>query len=108
MREMNSRNGDHIVVVGLGYVGLPLALALARSFKVTGLDIDEGRIAELRSGHDRTREVEGDALANSSITLTSAAEECAGGDIYIITVPTPVDASNRPDLGPVLAATRTI
>ena len=105
---MNSRNGDHIVVVGLGYVGLPLALALARSFRVTGLDIDQGRIAELKRGHDRTREVEGDALTNSSIELTSAAETCTGGDVYIITVPTPVDASNRPDLGPVLAATRTV
>ena len=52
---MDSRNGDHIVVVGLGYVGLPLALALAKSFRVTGLDIDTGRIAELKDGHDRTR-----------------------------------------------------
>ena len=105
---MNSRNDDHIVVVGLGYVGLPLALALAKSFRVTGLDIDAGRIAELKQGHDRTREVESDALAASTIALTSSADECGGADIYIVTVPTPVDSSNRPDLGPVLSATRTV
>ena len=105
---MDSRNGDHIVVVGLGYVGLPLALALAKSFRVTGLDIDAGRIAELRDGHDRTREVEPQALAASTITLTESAHECRGADIYIVTVPTPVDSSNRPDLDPVLSATRTV
>ncbi len=105
---MNSRNDDHIVVVGLGYVGLPLALALAKSFRVTGLDIDAGRIAELKQGHDRTREVESDALTASTIALTSSADECGGADIYIVTVPTPVDSSNRPDLGPVLSATRTV
>ncbi len=105
---MDSRNGDHVVVVGLGYVGLPLALALAKSFRVTGLDIDSGRIAELKRGHDRTREVGSDALAASTIVLTASADECRGADIYIVTVPTPVDSSNRPDLGPVLAATRTV
>ncbi|MFN3724712.1 MAG: nucleotide sugar dehydrogenase [Allosphingosinicella sp.] len=105
---MDSRNDDRIVVVGLGYVGLPLALALAKRFPVTGLDIDGGRIAELKDGHDRTREVEPDALAASSITLTSSADDCHGADIYIVTVPTPVDSSNRPDLGPVLSATRTV
>ena len=105
---MDSRNGDHIVVVGLGYVGLPLALALAKSFRVTGLDIDAGRIAELKDGHDRTREVEPDALAASTITLTETADDCRGADIYIVTVPTPVDSGNCPDLGPVLSATRTV
>ncbi|WP_166041572.1 nucleotide sugar dehydrogenase [Sphingosinicella sp. YJ22] len=105
---MDSRNDDHIVVVGLGYVGLPLALALAKSFRVTGLDIDTGRIAELKGGHDRTREVEPDALAASTIALTASVDDCRGADIYIVTVPTPVDSSNRPDLGPVLSATRTV
>jgi len=60
-----------IVVVGLGYVGLPLAIALARKFDVIGLDVDSSRIAELRSGDDRTREVEPGALSASSITLAS-------------------------------------
>ena len=105
---MTIGSGDHVVVVGLGYVGLPLALALARSFKVTGLDIDPVRIAELREGHDRTREVEPDALAASTITMTADAADCRGADIYIITVPTPVDEQNRPDLSPVIGATKSI
>ncbi|MFL6760827.1 nucleotide sugar dehydrogenase [Sphingomonas sp.] len=97
-----------IVVIGLGYVGLPLAVALARKFKVVGFDIDEARIAELRGGHDRTHEVEGDALRATSLGITNDPRECAGADVYIVTVPTPVDQANRPDLGAVMAATRMV
>jgi UDP-N-acetyl-D-glucosamine/UDP-N-acetyl-D-galactosamine dehydrogenase len=97
-----------IVVVGLGYVGLPLAVALARKFEVVGLDRDERRIEQLRHGVDRTREVDAESLGGSTLTLTNAAEDCGGADVYIVTVPTPVDADNRPDLEAVLAATRTI
>jgi UDP-N-acetyl-D-galactosamine dehydrogenase len=97
-----------ISVIGLGYVGLPLAIALARKFEVTGLDVDAGRIAELERGDDRTREVARDALAGSSIKLTSDPEMCRGCDIYIVAVPTPVDRQNRPDLGALVAATRTV
>lgn len=99
---------ERIVVVGLGYVGLPLAVALARSFEVTGLDVDSGRIAELRSGVDRTREVETAKLEASTLSLTADPAQCAGADVYIVTVPTPVDESKRPDLRPVEAATRTV
>ncbi len=99
---------ERIVVVGLGYVGLPLAVALARSFDVTGLDIDSGRIEELKSGIDRTREVESGILAASSLSLTADPAQCAGADVYIVTVPTPVDEANRPDLRPVEGATRTV
>ena len=105
---MASGSDQHIVVVGLGYVGLPLAVALARHFRTTGFDIDPGRIAELQRGHDRTREVEPHALAASSITLTASTDKASGADVYIVTVPTPVDNANRPDLGPVMAATRTV
>ena len=97
-----------IVVVGLGYVGLPLAVALARKFEVTGFDIDADRISELRGGSDRTREVDDDALRQSSLTLADGAEDCAGANIYIVTVPTPVDQANAPDLSAVLAATQMI
>ena len=98
----------HIVVVGLGYVGLPLAVALARSFRVTGLDIDERRIEELRQGLDRTREVESAALGASSLELTADSKACVGADVYIVTVPTPVDCANQPDLRPVIGATRSV
>jgi UDP-N-acetyl-D-galactosamine dehydrogenase len=97
-----------IVVIGLGYVGLPLAVALARRFETVGFDIDEGRIAELRRGEDRTNEVDPDALRESSLKLTADASECAGADVYIVTVPTPVDRANRPDLTAVMAATRMV
>ena len=100
--------GERIVVLGLGYVGLPLAVALARQFQVTGFDVDSGRIEELRSGLDRTREVGEDALRSSSIRLTFDTADCVGADVYIIAVPTPVDSHNRPDLSALLAATRTV
>ncbi len=99
---------QHIVVVGLGYVGLPLAVALARTFRVTGFDIDGARIAELRRGHDRTNEVDAMQLAASSLTVTDRTEECRGAGLYIVTVPTPVDDRNQPDLGPLRAATATV
>jgi UDP-N-acetyl-D-galactosamine dehydrogenase len=97
-----------IVVIGLGYVGLPLAVALARRFEIIGFDIDTARIAELEAGHDRTREVDEQALRSAGVRLTTNAEDCAAADLYIITVPTPVDQANRPDLGAVLAATRLV
>jgi UDP-N-acetyl-D-galactosamine dehydrogenase len=98
----------NIAVIGLGYVGLPLAVALARTFAVMGFDIDPDRIAELREGRDRTREVESQELAGSPLQLADREQEIAEADIYIVTVPTPVDAANRPDLTAVIAATRTV
>ena len=66
-----SSSAPRIVVIGLGYVGLPLAAALARRFAVTGFDVDRARISELRDGHDRTREVDAGQLRQSGLTLTS-------------------------------------
>ena len=100
--------GARIVVIGLGYVGLPLAVALARKFEVIGFDIDEARIDELREGQDRTREVDEEELRSSSLKLSAKSQDCAGADVYIVTVPTPVDQANRPDLGAVLSATRMV
>ncbi len=97
-----------IVVVGLGYVGLPLAVALATKFETIGLDINTARIDELKAGHDRTGEIEAERLAASSLTLTADPTECAGADVYIVTVPTPIDAANRPDLTLVEKASRTV
>ncbi|RSY00320.1 nucleotide sugar dehydrogenase, partial [Sphingomonas koreensis] len=97
-----------VTVVGLGYVGLPLAVALARQFFVTGLDIDRRRIAELSEGHDRTGEIEPGQLSLSGLGVTSDAQVCPPSDFYIVTVPTPIDAANRPDLRLVEAASRTV
>jgi UDP-N-acetyl-D-galactosamine dehydrogenase len=99
---------ERIVVVGLGYVGLPLAVALARHFECWGLDVSASRIAELTAGHDRTGEIDADRLAASTLHLTDDPAACPPADIYIVTVPTPVDAANRPDLSLVCAASRTV
>ena len=97
-----------IAVVGLGYVGLPLAVALARHYAVTGYDHDPQRVRELSTGHDRTGEVTAGALAEAALRLTAEASALVGHDIYIITVPTPVDRHNVPDLSAVRSASRTI
>ena len=97
-----------IVVIGLGYVGLPLAVALARKFDVTGFDVDSGRIRELREGHDGTGEIDGAELKSTRLRLTGRAEACTGADVYIVAVPTPVDDRKRPDLSALLAATQTV
>jgi len=97
-----------IVVVGLGYVGLPLAIALARQFPTVGFDIDKGRVEALRSGRDDTNELSAEQLSASELRLTTDPAGCHGAEVYIVTVPTPVDAARRPDLTAVLAATRTI
>jgi UDP-N-acetyl-D-glucosamine/UDP-N-acetyl-D-galactosamine dehydrogenase len=101
-------SNPRVVVVGLGYVGLPLAVALARSFRVTGLDIDSERVGELQRHHDRTAEVLQSDLVGSKLEVTCEPDDCSGADIYIITVPTPVDDVRRPDLGAVMGATTTV
>jgi UDP-N-acetyl-D-galactosamine dehydrogenase len=97
-----------IVVVGLGYVGLPLAVALAKSFPTVGLDIDTSRVAELEKGHDRTDEIDDARLADSKLRYAATAEGCEPADVYIVTVPTPVDERNRPDLRALLAASEMV
>ena len=97
-----------IAVIGLGYVGLPLAVALSRHFDVLGFDIDSRRIAELKAGHDRTREVEPAALQGAALPVTADPAALGGHDLFIVTVPTPVDADCQPDLGAVVAASRTV
>ncbi len=97
-----------IVVIGLGYVGLPLAVQLAKHFETWGLDINAARIAELQSGFDRTDEIDRDQLEASTLRVTTSAADCPPADAYIVTVPTPIDAANRPDLGPVIGATTMV
>ncbi len=99
---------ERVAVVGLGYVGLPLAVALSRCFSVIGYDLSEPRISELRRGFDRTGEVAGEALAASAVEYTNDPEALAQAKIVIIAVPTPIDAHRNPDLGPVASATRSV
>ena len=97
-----------LAVVGLGYVGLPLAVALARHFKVLGFDINPRRIAELQQGRDVTREVEDRELRESSAVFSDNADPLKEAAVIIVAVPTPIDNHNNPDLKPVVAASRTV
>jgi UDP-N-acetyl-D-galactosamine dehydrogenase len=102
-------HGRKLAVIGLGYVGLPVAVAFARQgAPVIGFDIDVKRISELRSGCDRTREVEPQELTGSHLRFTSDPAELSGADFYIVTVPTPIDQARRPDLTALLRASRTV
>jgi UDP-N-acetyl-D-galactosamine dehydrogenase len=98
-----------IGVIGLGYVGLPLAVYLARHFPVQGFDIDAGRVAELARGIDRTREVTEEEFAQAArLTFTPETARLKGANFYIVTVPTPVDQAKRPDLSALVAASRMV
>ncbi len=104
-----ARDKIRIAVVGLGYVGLPLAVYLSRHFPVVGFDIDPDRIEQLRTGVDRTRELTAEELAASSrITYSDDTKSLADCNLYIVTVPTPIDAAKRPDLSALTAASRTV
>ena len=105
---MDFPDSPRIVVLGLGYVGLPLAVALADHYSTTGLDIDSKRVAELKRGHDRTLELSPERLGASPISFTDRPDEARSADVYVITAPTPVDHANRPDLSPLLAATESV
>lgn len=103
------QTNDPIAIIGLGYVGLPLAVEFAKRRPVIGFDINAGRIADLRDGRDRTREVPPEELAEARhLTLTADPAALAAARIYIVTVPTPIDAHKRPDLTPLLRASETV
>lgn len=98
-----------IAVIGLGYVGLPLAVEFAKKLDVIGYDINPQRIAELRDGTDRTLEVSTAELSEAArLRFTTDPQDMVAADVYIVTTPTPVDEAKQPDLSPVLAATETI
>lgn len=102
-------SNTRLAVVGLGYVGLPLAVAFGRSMPVVGFDISASRINELRDGVDRTLEVSADDLAEAgSLTYTDQLQELASCNVYIITVPTPIDTARRPDFDPLLKSSAAI
>lgn len=110
-------NDTRIAIIGLGYVGLPLARLFATRFNTIGFDINETRIHELKLGVDSTLEVEEDLLqsvlvddpnAEKGLYITNQAEELKNCNYFIVTVPTPVDKNNRPDLTPLFKASETV
>jgi UDP-N-acetyl-D-galactosamine dehydrogenase len=99
---------EQIAVIGLGYVGLPLAALLASRFKVVGFDISTQRVQELSAGHDRTRELTPEQLRRHPVTFTADPTLLAQSRFIIVTVPTPIDDHKNPDLTPLLKASETI
>jgi len=102
-------HGRKISVIGLGYVGLPVAVAFGTSCgRTVAFDINQARIAQLKAGHDATGEVDDHELAAADLLLTTDAQDLAEADFHVVTVPTPIDSSNRPDLSPLRSASKTV
>jgi len=100
---------ERIAVVGLGYVGLPVALAFARRFPDTvGFDIDTAKVSDLRRGHDRNHAVSPQVLAETTLRLTADAADLIGATVFVVAAPTPVDSNNAPDLSFLLSATAIV
>lgn len=103
-------SNSKICLIGLGYVGLPLAVAFAEKFQVIGFDTSSTRVQELEDGYDRTHEIEDELLTSvkENLTYTSNIQDAKECNIYIVTVPTPIDGANRPDLTPLIDSSKTI
>ena len=101
-------SGPKVAVVGLGYVGLPLAVAFSRQLPVVGFDTSASRVAALREGVDTTNEVSAEELGTANFEITDDPSDLRGRDIYIVTVPTPIDEANRPDFEALLSACTSI
>ena len=99
---------ERIAVIGLGYVGLPVAIGFARHFPTIGFDLSTERIEALRRGEDRTRESTPEELAETTLRLTADPEDLRGCTLFIVAVPTPIDDNRRPDLRPVESASRMV
>ena len=106
---MPTLNDAPIAVIGLGYVGLPLAVEFGKKRKVVGFDINTARIAELRAGKDNTLEVDAAEMDEAAhLEFTAQLDDIAECTTFIVTVPTPIDEHKRPDLTPLLKASETI
>ena len=97
-----------ICVVGLGYVGLPLALQFSKFFKTTGFDVDKKRVEELKDGKDRTNEVSKDEFEKTDVLFTNEPSEIKKKEFIIIAVPTPIDNDKKPDLSFVKNASKIV
>jgi len=105
---MSESRSETIAVIGLGYVGLPVALALSRKFPTTGFDINSRRVDLLSRGRDDTGEVSEEELRGASLRFTTKVDELRGTTFYVVAVPTPIDHNIRPDLRPLIAASETV
>ena len=106
---MDSRGAEKIAVIGLGYVGLPVAVAFAKAFPgVVGFDISKTRVAALRSGVDATGEITSEELRASTLKVSDEDLDLKGISFFVVTVPTPIDSHRRPDLGPLESSCRLI
>jgi len=106
---MPSMENARIAIIGLGYVGLPLAVEFGKHFETVGFDINQSRIDELRDGRDGTLEVSPAELAGAvRLGFTSELHDLAGCNVYIVTVPTPIDSAKRPDLTPLIRASEAL
>lgn len=106
---MLALNDVSLAVIGLGYVGLPLAVEFGKHRRVLGFDINTKRVAELQSGQDHTLEVEPEELASSQhLTFSTSLEDLRACNVFIVTVPTPIDEHKQPDLTPLIKASETI
>jgi UDP-N-acetyl-D-galactosamine dehydrogenase len=109
VQEPTSLDGRTIAIIGLGYVGLPLGVEFGKHRQVLGFDINQARIDELRTGKDHTLEVGADELAAAThLRFSSDTADLTDCGVFIVTVPTPIDASNRPDLRPLIKASETV
>src|SRR5690606_26794817 len=109
MNQFPSSQDTRIAVVGLGYVGLPLAVEFGKQYDTVGFDINAARVAELGAGHDGTLEVEPELLAEAKrLTFTSEVDGIADCNVYVVTVPTPIDSARRPDLTPLIKASESL
>jgi len=97
-----------IGVIGLGYVGLPMAVAFALKYPVIAFDVNQARVEELKNGHDSTREVSHEALTSVQMNITSNLEDLKKANFYIVAVPTPIDSAKEPDLTCMLKASETV
>lgn len=106
---MRNLQDSKIAIVGLGYVGLPLAVEYGKHYDTLGFDVNQTRIDELRVGHDRTLEVDAAELAGAArLTFSAALDDLRACNVFIVTVPTPIDAAKRPDLTPLIKASQTL
>ena len=109
MNKFPSLADTKVAIVGLGYVGLPLAVEFGKQYDTTGFDINAARVEELQAGRDSTLEISGEELAAATrLSFTTNLAELEACDVYIVTVPTPIDSAKRPDLGALRAASRSV